>query len=181
MAIAPCAIWGTPADLSEKSGDFEIYDSPRAGGRYWISGTAIAMLTPLTDHAKRLLTTWLCEQRHAGAELPQVPNDIVALVSTRRALPITARLTTALRTLGRHIAQLGTEVHLGDMAKPDTLRFLAKTESSNTNELMELLRMLQQTGFVEAAFYLSGSGRFRPTAAGWGELDRLNRPHTDSS
>jgi hypothetical protein len=39
MASAPCAIWKTPADLSEKAGDYEVYDSPRAGSKYWISGT----------------------------------------------------------------------------------------------------------------------------------------------
>jgi hypothetical protein len=173
MAPAQCAIWKMPAELLEKAGDFE-------GGKYWISGTAIGEVAPFTDNAKRLLTTWLCEQRRAGIDVPRVRSDVLALVRARSVTPITGRLTATLRTLGKHITRLGSNVQLGTITDPDTLRFLAETESSDPTELMELLRMLEQTGLIEADFYLDSSAICRPSARGWAELDNLNRRPTDS-
>jgi hypothetical protein len=108
MASATCPIWNTPAELWEKSGDFEVSDSPRAGGKYWISGTAVGQVLPLTDHAKRLLTTWLCEQRRGGVDTPKVTSGVLELMKSRRVLPISQRLTIASMFLGRNIHQLGT-------------------------------------------------------------------------
>ena len=176
-----CAIWGTEAQTIEKGGDFEIFDSPRAGGKYWISGTAAEQVISFTDNAKRLLTTWLCEQRRAGVEVPKIQTNVLDLIKSRRPLPIMTRVTAALRALGLHITQLGDYVNIGNITDPDTLRFLAETESLSSMELMELLRMLQETGFVDANFFLGGNGSFRPSARGWQELETLNRIRSDSS
>src|SRR5690348_4340381 len=57
--VAACAIWGTPAQVLENAGQFLVFDSPRAGGKYWISSDAIGLVGSRTDYAKRLLTTWI--------------------------------------------------------------------------------------------------------------------------
>ena len=59
MSSAECPIWKTPAALWESAGDYKTFDSPRAGGKYWISGSCLGRLVSSTDHAKLLLTTWL--------------------------------------------------------------------------------------------------------------------------
>jgi nucleoside 2-deoxyribosyltransferase len=84
--------------------------------------------------------------------------------------------------LGREIQQLGHFVPLGNETNEKTLRCIAETESNNGDDLLELFEMLTNTGLGElSGSLLAGEGSFRPTARGWQELDRLNRPATDSS
>ena len=101
MPTAPCAIWGTPAEQLEKAGDFEVFDSPRAGGKYWISGTAAAKLISFNDNAKRLLTTWLCEQRRAGVEVPKIQVNVLDLVKSRKPLQVMARFQCGTSNIWR--------------------------------------------------------------------------------
>jgi hypothetical protein len=180
MTTAVCAIWKTPAQLLESAGDFEIFESPRAGGKYWISGSVIGQVLPLTDHAKRLLTTWICEQRRAGIDIPKVKSSVLELVKSRQPLPVMTRMTIALQYLGLHITQLGDFLSLNEDVDADCLRLLAETESKNIQELFQLLHMLEETGFVKGSFYFGGA-RVQPTVSGWRELDNLKRPRTDSA
>lgn len=181
MASASCVIWNTRAELLEKSSDFEVYDSPRAGGKYWISPIAAGQVLPLTDLGKQLLTTWLCEQRHAGVEIPRVHANVLDLISSRKPRLVTQRLTAALLFLGRKIRRLGDELGLGGNEEPETLQCMAETECNDATELNELFSMLESTGYIKGTFSLGGYFQVCPTAAGWNELDRLNRSQSDSS
>lgn len=62
-----------------------------------------------------------------------------------------------------------------------SLKLLAETESQNAKELLQLLRMLEESGFVQGFFSQDGGANVRPTVAGWQELDNLKRPRTDSA
>lgn len=55
-----CAIWGTRA-TSEPASDAVRYNSPRAGGEYVITGTAISMLQKFDQQGRAKLTTWLVD------------------------------------------------------------------------------------------------------------------------
>jgi nucleoside 2-deoxyribosyltransferase len=103
------------------------------------------------------------------------------LIRSRQPLAIMTRMTLALQYLGLHITQLGDSLTLGEKSDTDTLRLLAETESKNTQELLQLLHMLEDSGFLQGTFYLSGEGRVQPTVRGWQELDNLKRPRTDSA
>jgi nucleoside 2-deoxyribosyltransferase len=175
MTTAVCPIWNTPAELLEKAGDYEVFDSPRAGGKYWISGTASGAVLPLTDLAKRLLTTWLCEQRRAGVEIPRIQSDVLNIIRTRQSLSVPSRLTRSLQVLGNDIKELGSFLTLSSEWEQDTLRYLAETESKSFGELTELFDMLNKTGLVEGTFYLGGGVNAHPTALGWQEIDNLSR------
>jgi hypothetical protein len=176
-----CAIWKTSAQLLENSGQHQVFDSPRAGGKYWISDTAIGLTSSLNDNAKRLLTTWMCEQRRAGVETPKVQSHVLELIKSRQTLPIMTRMTLALQYLGLHITQLGDHVNLKHDTDIDTFKLLAETESRNMQELFELLQMLEASGLVQSPFYVGGGARVRPSVAGWQELDNLKRPRIDSA
>ncbi len=64
-----CYIWDTPATMPrDADGDSVYFDSPRAGGKYKITGSAASMLGNLNLADKARLTTWLCDQRAAGVE-----------------------------------------------------------------------------------------------------------------
>jgi hypothetical protein len=181
MTAAVCAIWKTPAQLLESAGGYQVFDSPRAGGKYWISSTAAGLILPFNDNAKRLLTTWICEQRRAGVEIPKVQSRVLELIKSRQSLPIMSRMTLALQYFGMRITQLGDYVSLKQDTEIDTLRLLAETESRNTQELYELLQMLEASGLVQGSFYVGGGANVRPTVAGWQELDNLKRSRTDSA
>jgi hypothetical protein len=181
MTDLACAIWKTPAQLLEGAGEYQVFDSPRAGGKYWISGTSIGQMLPYTDHAKRLLTTWICEQRRSGVEIPKVQSYVLELIKSRQTLPVMTRMTLVLRYLGLHITQLGDSLTVGADADINTLKLLAETESKNTQELLQLLHMLEDSGLVQGSFYVGGEARVQPTVGGWQELDNLKRPRTDSA
>jgi hypothetical protein len=172
MPTAPCAIWNTPAEQLEKAGDYEILDSPRAGGQYWISGCAIAEMPTLNDRAKLLLTTWLCEQRRAGVPIPRIHQNIFDFLKSRRPLSVAKRITNALMVLGHDISELGTQAGFGE-SEPKTPRYLAETESGSVAELGELFQMLRKVGYVEGSFSLGGGGYVSPTFQGWQEIERL--------
>jgi len=168
----PCAIWGLPAQTLEKAGDFEIFDSPRSGGKYWISGTAAAQLISFNDNAKTLLTSWLCEQRNAGVEIPQIDSKVLEIVKSRRRLTVPKRLTAALLFIGRNLPELGQSIVIG---KDDSItqRFCAETESRNLNETSALLMMLRDSGHVQGNFTMSGGAFVHLTAPGWHEFENL--------
>jgi hypothetical protein len=181
MAVTTCAIWKTPAQLLESAGEYEVFDSPRAGGQYWISGTVVGQILSFNDHAKRFLTTWICEQRRAGVETPKVRWNVLELIKSRQPLPIMTRMTLALQYLGFQITQLGDSLTVGDATENHTLHLLAETESKSTQELLQLFRMLEESGFVQGTFYISGQARVQPSVRGWQELDNLKQPRTDSA
>jgi hypothetical protein len=181
MTVAVCEIWKTPAQILESTGGYSVFDSPRAGGKYWISGSAVGEILSFNDHAKRLLTTWICEQRRVGVEIPKVQSHVLALIKSRQTLPVMTRMTLALQYLGLHITQLGNFKSLGQDADSDTLQLLAETESKNTQELLQLLRMLEEAGLLQGTFSMDGNATVRPTARGWQELDNLKRRRTDSA
>lgn len=176
----PCAIWGTEAQTLEKGGDFEVFDSPRAGGKYWVSGTAFGQLISLTDNAKLLLTTWLCEQRHSGIDIPQIESNVLDLIKSRRRLSVSKRITDALMFLGRNIPRLGESISIGGNSH-DTMRFLPETESRTLQETSTLITMLRDMQLVQGAFSQAGFANVQPSVKGWHELEKLDRPHTDSS
>ena len=176
----PCPIWNTEAQCLENTGDSQVWDSPRAGGQYRVSGIAIGVLGSFTEHAKRLLTTWLCEQRHAGVETPRVQSDVLELVKSRRPLTVTQKLSAALLFVGDSIKELGKQMALGN-GGADTLRCMAETEAVSPRELYHLLRMLRDMGRVEGSFGQDGSVIIQLTVSGWHELDSLRRPQTGSS
>ena len=69
---AACPIWHTVVPYEHTAGDATIYDSPRAGGRYWISGRAFAVLENRGDEAFKVrLTSWLIEKRKSRRRLSQ--------------------------------------------------------------------------------------------------------------
>jgi nucleoside 2-deoxyribosyltransferase len=178
--VMTCAIWESSALTVEKGGDFEIFDSPRAGGKYRISGTALGQIVSFNYNAKTLLTTWLCEQRHAGVEIPNVESNVLDLIKSRRRLSVPSRLTAALLFIGRHISELGSSISIGG-DNAETLRFCAETESHNIRETSELLTMLRNMSFVDGAFSTSGLAHVHPTLNGWQELERLELRKSDSA
>ena len=78
-AVEECPIWGTKALLVESRGDSLMIDSPRAGGKYKITGSALAVLegNPFDQKENVKLTDWLVDQREKGIKEPEINTRIL--------------------------------------------------------------------------------------------------------
>jgi len=79
-----CPIWGTPCEIESLSPKEDVWyvDSPRAGGRYRITGSAKPILEgkiesgECTDQEKVKISRWIYEQNQLG-EIPEIATGIV--------------------------------------------------------------------------------------------------------
>src|ERR1019366_1133926 len=161
-----CYIWDTPAEMPRDSdGDSVYLDSPRAGGKCKITGTAAAMLGNLDTKGKALLTTWLCNQRRAGIEYPAITSDVVNSVNATRPLTTTERVERALLHFNQHV-RVGETIQFsapGHGTVADAFGLMAITESLNIDELIAFLQMLEQMNFLVDMTQVIGRYRFTPT------------------
>ena len=105
-----CPIWQTPAKALPTTRDGHDVDSPRAGGRYFVSGTASAMLKSWDEPKKIQLTSWLIEQRRLGVSCPEISSTTLDEVPKRRPLSVHDRADALLRYLGAKSDLLGAVV-----------------------------------------------------------------------
>ena len=92
-----CAIWGTPAvGDGNTGGDGTLVDSPRAGGRYLVSGSAVPMLARLDDRLKARLTTWLVAQRRLGNTCREITTATIKEAEERPDLRVADRTDRVL-------------------------------------------------------------------------------------
>ena len=106
--VGSCRIWGTKACTEDKTGDYDIVNSPRAGGRYQISWEAAQILESCDEHVKARLTSWLIDQRRFGEQYPKVDADKIEEAKGRRELPVRERADRLLkyfRQLESHVGR----------------------------------------------------------------------------
>jgi hypothetical protein len=81
-----CPIWETPCKDAGSNDRYYFVDSPRAGGKYKLFGTAQTQVKNLTKDERKAVTTWIISQHRAGIEAPQITGDNIDVV--RRARPL---------------------------------------------------------------------------------------------
>ena len=99
MFKAECPIWKTPATKYPNPGwDGEMFDSPRAGGKYFISRTALKIPKKFNDNNERArLTTLLHKERRSGDSNPVISSETLKHVKKLRSTPIKVRAERLLR------------------------------------------------------------------------------------
>lgn len=126
-----CPIWGTVAYIESMSGRDGIFvDSPRAGGKYFISRRAQIILNNKedelgqadsaedgfmerprkVDYLKARLTSWLSEQRRLGVEYPEITGDAIAEIEQRRDLSVHERADRLLKYIRQATSAIGEAV-----------------------------------------------------------------------
>ena len=150
-----CPIWGTPATRDPKNGDGVTCDSLRAGGRYFISRTAISELKHWTDEDKAKLTSWLVEQRRLGIELPKVDSYILEDMRKRPMSSMRARVDNLLRYLEQKNERIGDFVEVvfynSDRSYKDSPEILAWTESIKITEALALVEECKELKWLYVA------------------------------
>lgn len=174
----PCPIWRTPASLYETGSDSLAVESGRAGGRYFVTGTANVMLADLDDGAKRRLTTWLVDQRKQGDDCPRVDSETLKRIKLRPYLSVWERAERLLQYMENFQSQLGEDISVFADTWPD---LLAHSESQNQEELFFLLEGLEKKGLVVFKERISEAKVVRITMDGSAYLEELTRRSVVSS
>lgn len=177
MRELPCYIWNTPAsEIRDSDGHATYLNSPRAGGDYAITGTAVVTIKHLNNRERALLTTRLCNQRGAGIECPKVTSDTVSDVKSLRPLSTKDRLDRILLYFNDHF-RIGEVLVMfpGEFTKadPHASMLAAVSESETKPELDALMRLLENMGLISDETSTLGRYNFTPTANGWLRIDEL--------
>lgn len=153
MTDTECPIWQTPAKSLPTTRDGQDVDSARAGGRYFVSGTASAMLKSWGEQKKVLLTSWLVEQRRLGVSCPEISSATLDEAAKRRPPSVHDRADTLLRYLRAKSDLLGAVVkfYAVDNAKAAETanELLARTASRNITEVITLAEYCQEEGWIQ--------------------------------
>ncbi|MDE0390805.1 MAG: hypothetical protein OXI57_01905 [Rhodospirillales bacterium] len=143
-----CAIWNTVAtDRSEPGRDGFTLESPRSGGRYFISGTAAALVQNRDERLKARLTTWLVDQRRLGNRCPEVTSGSIEDASRYRDLTVGQRVDRLLRFIAGQTPGIGTAYSLTN--QKTTCAAMAWSESTHMKEVRFLLDYIRKRGWLE--------------------------------
>jgi nucleoside 2-deoxyribosyltransferase len=153
MTSTTCPIWKTPATEHQTTRDGRHVDSSRAGGEYFVSGTAEALLDNLAEPDRVRLTSWLVEQRRLGVVCPQVSSDTLKEIKQRRSPSVSERADALLRYLTAKSDMLGDVVkfYSADNTKKPVAanELLAWTASRGLSEVITLAEYCGTEGWIE--------------------------------
>ena len=173
-----CAIWNTVAtDESDRGRDGFSFDSPRAGGRYFISGTAAAKLGSRSERVKARLTSWLVDQRRLGSRCPEIMSGLIEAVAQDQDLLVWQRVDRLLRYIAEQTPRIGAAFSFTH--QPITCAAMAWSESISIEEVRFLLNYIEKRGWLEAD--ASARDQYVLTIDGHARLAELEDRDTGSS
>ena len=147
-----CLIWETAAEtFLEPPNGIEI-DSNRAGGRYFVTESAISPLLQMGEPMRVLVTSWLVDQRRMGVTRPELSGGILDEIAKRRPLSVRERADNLLRYLDYKSDVLGTCITFSTIDEAQDLEsahyLLAWTASRQLSELVTLADYCSEEGWV---------------------------------
>lgn len=177
-----CPIWGTEAEVIMAPGGTDAFDvdSPRAGGRYRITGTAKATLGELSPEERLKLTSWLVEQHMLGIERPEISTQTLKEACKRARLPMMERIHRLIRLLARlqeESLNRGAGEKISTADRPNRELVIAYSESRQIGEVDDLLQDMQSKGWVECddKVLSGGYALCRVTMDGYLHLEKLRQ------
>lgn len=181
----PCLIWDTNAqELSGESRDGAYIDSPRAGGRYFISGSAAPQMRHIGDVERARLTSWLVEQRRMGEECPKVTTKVAEDAKRRPPLRVYEGADRLLRCIASELSDIASTLFLCDHAGVvDRERRCAWSESVRREELRHIESYLLVQRWMHES-KKGGVGRapeYRVSVEGHARLAEIDQAATETS
>ena len=174
-----CPIWGTPTPRGPADhSDGKLIDSPRAGGRYFISRTAIRCLPRTNERVKARLTTWLVDQRRLDVKYPEIDSNTITMAEEKKDLSVHERADRLLQYIGDQTVEIGKDFnflseHVSNKA------IAAWSESVSENEVRYLLDYLNEERWITRDAY--NPRVYTLTVKGYARLAELERANADSS
>ena len=155
-------------------------DSPRAGGRYFIIGSAAALLQRTTQREKARLTSWLVERRTLGEDTPEVATKTLEDAKRRPSLSVHDRADRLLKSISLEIndvADMFIHHEHDDRNNPLHCR-MAWSESVRPEEVTYLITYLESRAWIGDAY--PDTNYRQITVGGYGLLSELDRTTADS-
>ncbi|MEW7998736.1 MAG: hypothetical protein AB2795_09320 [Candidatus Thiodiazotropha endolucinida] len=170
--LDPCIICTShQAETLESSFDGLHQKCPRCG-EFKISGTAASIANqPLGKDKRAKISGWILEQNQSGA-LPMITSDNFQNIINRKLPSVAERATKLLIEADRSITNLGERFYISDP------RFLAATYSSESKDVLFLLKFLEEQEFALSKA-LGGQCEILPQ--GYIHLDELKKRTVTSS
>lgn len=157
MTDSKCQIWGTPAKAWQAVDGMEV-ESPRAGGKYYISGSAIAVLGNKDTQAKRRLTSWIYQQNKLGNKWPQITTYTLEDVESHVPPSVADRAEAIIDLIGRKIPEIGSYLPIQFSNDDENyLLMLAASASTEVSEVEFLIDYLENVSLI-TQFARSKSG-----------------------
>ena len=179
-----CPIWGSEAqEHPEGSRGGTLVDSPRAGGRYFITRRAHVNLRSNDEQEKARLTSWLVEQRRMGEECPEVTTKAIGDAERRRPLTVHERADRLLQGISSDLPDVaGTFARDPDMGDSDKELRLAWSECVRPEELEYLESYLMSRRWIQQSDpgALGRAVRYQISVEGHARLAELARTETES-
>ena len=186
--VQVCPIWQTSAktkDHPENQG-ITVVDSPRTGGKYSISTKAQEILEELDGKTKARLTSRLVKQRSLGVEYPRIEEKTIRNKEYGEALSYSERADRLLELINRKAEQTpGKPVEVISWrgspqvvnSKPYYEEALAASESTEREELIDLLNEMQKRGWLKDTLNdrKPGQGAFPENGSVYITMDGHNR------
>lgn len=148
-----CPIWGTPAEGLMLTNDSWIIDSPRAGGRYTVTGTRFVTVGKLIDDKKVLITLWLVGQRSLGETVPSISDSLD--IDSIRHPSVLQRADNLLKYINSQLSGISDVFEYSRwLPKPNQqmwkryAEMLAWSASTELKELYYLLEFLENRGLI---------------------------------
>ena len=200
-----CLIWDTQATAwndPERKGI--TIDSPRTGGKYFISEEAIPKVKDLDDERKARLTSWLVVQRSLANRCPRIDGKRIDDEDYGQTLTMSERAGRLLKLIRMKTRKIGIplDVSAYSPTKHDSFyedndyqEMMAWSESTDINEVLSLTKHLWEKGWVTSSLFITQKemlrsgfntsplyrGRIYLTMEGYGYLEKLERVAVDSS
>lgn len=162
-----CPIWQTPAKIQKGRRDGVYAESPRAGGRYFISRTAEVNIRRTDDTAKARLTTRLIDQRRHGVDCPEIMSTTVGEAERLRPLAVHERadrlliyMRTQTSAIGKRFCFSRRYLNRGANSWLEHETFLqlkAWSESVESSDIWYLFEFLEQSNFIQFKYSIQGA------------------------
>ena len=136
-----CPIWGTPCQKIALPGgqDAQGFNSPRTGGKYIITRTALGGITALDELSKVKLSRWIYEQNQRR-EIPEIYWDTLKEVRTWPMPSVLERMDYCLQFLESKTEALGGGVDVIDSYLDEIQAATLLKNLGETNYLIEEIR-----------------------------------------
>ena len=175
-----CPIWDTIATAYPSRRDGQGIDSARAGGRYFISGTAVVNLKRWDDSLRLRLTTWLVDQRRHGVECPEILSSTLEDIERQLPIGVQDRANRLLEYFENESSFIGDEVAF-DVDEVTFMEMKAWSESLEQDEVEFLLQYLKRRGFIDIEDIGDTAGKAKISVEGHVHIAGLRDKHSISS
>jgi nucleoside 2-deoxyribosyltransferase len=183
-----CAIWGTPAMISNDSGPPE-YFSPRAGGKYRLGTAYNYNFSHMSVDFKPKLTSWLIEKRLSGEVSPEfvLACDFNKQIEDRNWISVSEKINRFFLYCSFKKIRPGDSVY--DFKKDTNGKIIgllsdeiyAWIESKDYTEFLFFRDLLKELNFTKDLNRPNGDGEVVSlTSKGFARLDELERTNINS-